>query len=164
MMNKKSAFVCNKMMSELLQSEHEKELGRRLIHQIEKNAHYDLKNMKDYGHYVVQKRNHKEKQPLSELIARHGGNLSYYEWDCNETYIPVDPETDCISKAALFLLDYLKESLSRRFPGKSFCIIISLSTEEIPGITAHYYQNRSGIVCFDHELDKYTQPVLYEYI
>lgn len=161
--NNINTFVCNNTMSELLKIESPKALELDLYDTIRQSARQDINNMKNYGTVIVQKRNIDPKTIFSDIKSIYG-TLSNYEWNCNETYIPIDKTCTSIAFAALLLLNCLKEKLKQKFPNNNFCVVISIDIAVPQGVTAHYYQVRDEKPCFDLIIDNYIQPVVYEYI
>lgn len=132
---------------------------------IEKTVKKDIKNTIEYNGLIVRKYNARDIDIGLEALASKYTDLSGYEWSCNETYIMKSKVSGAhMAIAALALFDYLEKHLAAKFHNRRFCICISLDLGEYPGITAHFCQFRAGEMCFDLNIDNYTQPVMYAFI
>ena len=150
---------CNRKMEELIRFDGYHTSYENIYREIYGIAAEEVAASEDYGAFIVHRQNAHDALSLDELIRKYG-DLTGYEWYCNELYVPGDITDGRLGYAVCALLDCLGKQLSRHYPGKVFFICISVDTGEFKSVTAHYHRLRSGERYINENLEDFDQPVM----
>ena len=152
---------CNALMFQLINASIHSKYNTKLFRGILEEITNYVNDLKDYGSVILQKMNIQvENDNISSILNRYMDYESI-EWDYNEFYIAEDVTIEQIGSAVCYIVEHLIIQLCKKFYDRCFCIVISLDSEELSGITAHCYQYRNQNFYFDSDLEAYSQPMLY---
>lgn len=101
-------------------------------------------------------------------IELAGEMLTQLEWDCNEIYINISEDINCLLETGLQTVKSIENILKTRYSLHSFDICMSLDEGEkfevLPSVTIRFYTIRNNTL-IPHDkssLEEFDQPILIE--